>query len=165
MVSDAFIRHNRTHPDASKMQHFQQSKRVDIWKSIQTGSSLQTHPDALTTRGKKRNSRSAYSSDTPLVLLLYSCTPCTPLVLHFILWSTGVALFPPWLTICDAFRYVQSVTFSSVTTLFDTKTPSDTSCYCMRWNAFETLQKLFKNITLYFTINSFLSLHDIPIST
>ena len=69
-------------------------------------------------RGEKRDSSSAYSSDTPLVLLLYSCyTPpvlpvlpsyssctsavlllyssCTPLVLHFIFWSTGVALFPP----------------------------------------------------------------------
>ena len=97
------------------MQHFQQSKRVDILKSIQIGSSLQTHPDAL--------------------------------------------------TICDAFRCVQNVTFSSITTLFDTKTRSDASCHCMRRNAFENLQKLFKNMTLYFTINSFLSLHDIPIST
>ena len=37
---------------------------------------------------------SLYSSGTPPVLLPYPF--CTPLVLHFILWSTGVALFPPW---------------------------------------------------------------------
>ena len=97
------------------MQHFQQSKRVDIRKSIQMGSSLETHPDAL--------------------------------------------------TISHAFTCLQNVTFSSVATRFDTKTRSDASCYCMRRNAFENLQKLFKNITLYFTINSFLSLHDIPISS
>ena len=64
----------------------------------------------------------------------------------------------------DASR-IQNATSSSVTTLFDTKTRSDASCYFMRGNAFENLQKLFKNITLYFTIVSFLSLHDIPIST
>ena len=48
---------------------------------------------------------------------------------------------------------------------FYTETRSDASCYCMRRNAFENLEKLFKNITLYFTIDPFLSLHDIPIST
>ena len=118
MVSDAFSRvcpiHNRTQPDASKMQPFQQTKRVDILKSIQMGSSLQTHPDAL--------------------------------------------------TICDAFRCFQNATFSRITTLFDTKTLSDASYYCMRKNAFENPQKLFKNITLYFANDPFLSLHDIPIS-
>ena len=119
MVSDAFLSvcptHNRTHSDASTMQHFQQSERVDILKSIQMGSSLETYPDAL--------------------------------------------------TICDAFRCVQKATFSSITTLFDTKTSSDPSCCCIRRNAFENLQKFFKNTTLYFTIDPFLSLHDIPIST
>ena len=119
MVSDVFPSvcptHNRTHPDASRMQHFQQSKHVDILKSIQMDPSLQTYPDAL--------------------------------------------------TICDAFRCVQNATFSGITTLFDTKTRSDASCHCMRRNAFENLQKLFKNITLYFTIDSFLLFHDIPIST
>ena len=119
MVSDAFPgvcpTHNCKYPDASRMQHFQQSKRVDILKSIQMGSSLQTYRDAF--------------------------------------------------TVCDAFRCVQNAKFSSITTLFYTKTRSDASCYCMRRNAFENLEKLFKNITLYFTINPFLSLHDIPIST
>ena len=42
---------------------------------------------------------------------------------------------------------------------------SDDSCYCMHRNPFENLQKLFKNITLYFTIDLFLSPHDIPISS
>ena len=73
--------------------------------------------------------------------------------------------YPDALTICDAFRCVQNATFSGITMLFDTKTSSDASCYCMRRNVFENLQKLFKNIALYSTIDSFLSIHDIPIST
>ena len=69
------------------------------------------------------------------------------------------------LTICDTFKCVQNATFSSITTLFDAKTRSEANCRCMRQNAFENLQKLLKNITLYFTIGLFLSLYDIPVST
>ena len=50
MVSDAFPKvcptHSRTQPDASKMQHFQQTKRVDILKPIQMHSLSVMHSDA-----------------------------------------------------------------------------------------------------------------------
>ena len=51
--------------------------------------------------------------------------------------------------ICAMPEYVQNATFSSITTLSDTETDFDASCYCMRLSAFDKLQKIFKQQRLH----------------
>ena len=61
--------------------HHDRTQSFNVWcirRTIDRGSTWQILSEQ-NTRGEKRDSRSAYSSDTPLVLFLYSS--CTPPVL------------------------------------------------------------------------------------